>query len=120
MAAEIGNTSTKLSSGFQTPPRADGGSQGLDFKMSPSLPITTNQSNSVNQGSSANETLLSINSHRVSPSTGNNMMISENSITLQPQPVIVRKDLSSFLADSNTITIPGRRELSVTPLVQVK
>ena len=118
MAAEIGNTSTKLSSGFQTPPRADGGSQGLDFKMSPSLPITTNQSNSVNQGS--NETLLSINSHRVSPSTSNNMMISDNSITLQPQPVIVRKDLSSFLADSNTITIPGRRELSVTPLVQVK
>ena len=116
MAAEIGNTSTKLSSGFQTPPRAD----GLDFKMSPSLPITTNLSNSVDQGSSANETLVSINSHRVSPSTSNNMMISENSITLQPQPVIVRKDLSSFLADSNTITIPGRRELSVTPLVQVK
>ena len=118
MAAEIGNSSTKLSSGFQTPPRADGGGQGLDFKMSPSLPITTSQSNSVNQGS--NETLVSINSHRGSPSTSNNMMISDNSITLQPQPVIVRKDLSSFLADSNTITIPGRRELSVTPLVQVK
>ena len=120
MAAEMGHSSTKLPSGFQTPPRADGGSQGLEFKMSPSLPITTNQSNSVNHGSSANEMLVSINGHHVLPSSSNNMMISDNSITLQPQPVIVRKDLSSFLADSSSITIPGRRELSVTPLVQVK
>ena len=52
------------------------------------------------------------------PNAMENVRISEQSISVQPQPVVVRKELCTLPMDHSSVTLPGRCELSVTPLIK--
>ena len=52
------------------------------------------------------------------PNAMENVRISEQSISVQPQPVVVRKELCTLPMDHSPVTLPGRCELSVTPLIK--
>ena len=119
LAEEIGQDSIRPRLPSFTAP-TDSTNENSEVKQPFSLPgsnpnlMSDNRFGWVKDNVFANKSISTI-----PPTAMENAMISEQNISIQPQPVIVRKELSTLPLDHSPVTLPGRCELSVTPLIKV-
>ena len=112
-----GTIGPKMSSGFASP--ADGLNQNFEAKHPSSFTLSNNNLSMDNRMNCVKEKLSSIKGPPFTLPNVDSVMVLDQSVSLKPQTILLRKDITSFSSDSSSITLPGRCELSVTPLIKV-
>ena len=120
LAEEIGQGSIRPRLPSFTVTSIEPGNQKVETNQLVTLPGTNLNVMQENRlGCSKDKLQANIGPSMVGQDAMKNIMISEKSIDSQPQPIIVRKELSSLPMDHSPVVLPGRCELSVTPLIKV-
>ena len=112
-----GTIGPKMTSGFTS--TADMGNQNFEVKHPSPLTLSNNNLSIENRMNCVKEKLGSIKSPPLALPNVDNVMVLDQNISLKPHPILLRKDMPSFSSDSTSITLPGRCELSVTPMIKV-
>ena len=112
-----GTLGPKMASGFTS--SADGGNQNLEAKHPSSLTLSNNNLSMENRMSCVKENLGAIKAPPLTLPNAESVMVLDQNVSLKPHPILLRKDMPPFSPDSSSITLPGRCELSVTPLIKV-
>ena len=120
LAEEIGQGSIRPRLPSFTNSNIEPANQKIEIKQSPTMQGTNLNLIQENRlGCIKDKLQANTSPSRAVPNAIENVMISDQSIQTQPHPVILRKEISSLSMDNSTVTLPGRCELSVTPLVKV-
>ena len=119
ISEEVGQTKigSNIPSGFVT--MAKVGNQNLETKFPSSFTLTNNTHTNENKISCVKDIVSVVKTPSLTASATRNGLISSPNVSLPSQTIIMHKDTPRSSTEISPLSIPGRCELSVTPLIKV-